>query len=186
MSAICTAPATALAVDLAAAREAIRMTETDLDGQLTLSIQGLAAEVESMTGQCLMEQGWRVTLDQFPAPCAGEAVIELPHPALAVQSVTYVDLAGANQTLAPAAYELVVERYRSYLSPATGSWPAAAARPRAVKISCTAGYGSDATKTPPVARQYILARLELEYCPPLNPPSREILDRMLDSLNCYA
>lgn len=185
MTAICTAPSTVLAVDLADAREAIRMTETDLDAQLTLSIQGLAAEVESMTGQCLMEQGWRVTLDQFPAPCVGEAVIELPHPAMAIQSVAYVDAAGANQTLAPEAYELVVERYRSYLSPAAGSWPATAARPRAVKVNCTAGHGSDATKTPPVARQYILARLELEYCPPLNPVNREFLDGMLDSLRCY-
>ncbi len=185
MTAVCTTPPAVLAVSLDDAREKVRATEDDgLDNQLTLSLQGLVAEVEHVTGHCLMEQGWVVTLDAFPAACAGaEPIIRLPHPVLAVQSVKYIDQAGIEQTLAGTAYEIVEERYRSFLAPKPGTaWPSAMFRPRAVKVQCTAGHGSDASKTPAPARQYILARLELEYCPPLRAPTLAQLEGLLSSM----
>lgn len=187
MSALLVTPPSVLAVSLDAAREKIRQTTGDLDDQLTLSIQGLVADVESRTGHCFMEQSWRVTLNAFPASvCGAEPAVALPHPALAVQSLSYVDEAGHSQLLGGGDYELVVETYRSIVVPAAGAdWPQTAARPRAVTIECTAGYGNTPDKTPPVARQYILARLELEYCPSVNPPAPEHLERLLDSLIVY-
>jgi uncharacterized phiE125 gp8 family phage protein len=183
MGAVCTQPATVLAIPIDEAREKIRATADDgLDDQLELSLAGLIAETEALTGHCLMEQGWRVTLDEFPRACGAEPIIRLPHPARAVQSVTYVDAAGAAQVLPPAAYEVITERYRSFLAPVSGSWPATAARPRADPVLCPAGQGPGPAQTPAVARSYILARLELEYCPPLHPPTLEQLGRMLDSL----
>ncbi len=188
MTAVCTTPPAVLAVSLDDAREKIRADEDNgLDNQLTLSLQGLVAEVEHATGHCLMEQGWQVTLDAFPAVCAGaEPIIRLPHPVLAVHSVKYFDQAGVEQTLAGTAYEIVEERYRSFLAPKPGTaWPSTMSRPRAVKVQCTAGYGSDASKTPAPARQYILARLELEYCPPQRAPTLEQLEGLLASLKVY-
>lgn len=186
MAAVCTTPPAVLAVTLNDAREKIRATADDgLDDQLTLSLQGLIVATEHATGHCFMEQAWRVTLDEFPRCAGGEPIIRLPHPARAVQSVTYVDVAGAVQTLPPAAYEVVVERYRSFLAPIAGSWPVAAARPRAVTVQCTAGHGTDPAQTPAPARQYILARLELEYCPPMNPPTLEQLAGLLAPLTVY-
>ena len=183
MTAVRTMPPAVLAVPLEAAREKVRATSDDgLDDQLELSLAGLIADTESLTGHCFMEQGWRVTLDEFPRACGAEPIIRLPHPARAVQSVTYVDAAGTAQVLPPAAYELVTERYRSFLAPVSGSWPATAARRRAVTVQCTAGHGTEPAQMPAVARSYILARLELEYCPPLHPPTLEQLGRMLDSL----
>jgi|GEM_PF-1884574 len=188
MTAVCTTPPAVLAVSLDDAREKIRAAEDDgLDNQLTLSLQGLVGEVEHATGHCLMEQGWTVTLDAFPVACAGaEPIIRLPHPVLAVQSVTYIDQAGIEQTLAGTAYEIVEERYRSFFAPKPGTvWPPTMSRRRAVKVQCTAGHGSDASKTPAPARQYILARLELEYCPPLRAPTLEQLDGLLAPLKVY-
>lgn len=186
MVAVCTTPPAVLAVSLVAAREKIRVTEADgLDDQIKLSLASLAAEAEAATGHCFMEQGWRVTLDAFPRNCGGEPIIRLPHPARAVQSVAYVDAAGAVQVLPPAAYEVVTERYRSFLAPVAGSWPAAAARPRAVTVQCTAGHGATPEQTPAVVTAYILARLELEYCPPMNPPTLQQLEGMLQSLKTY-
>lgn len=186
MTAVCTTPAAVLAVSLDDAREKIRATADDgLDAQLTLSLTGLIAETEHETGHCLMESGWRVTLDEFPHSGCGEPTVRLPHPTRGVQSVTYFDSVGAEQVLPVAAYEVVVERYRSFLAPVAGSWPVTAARRRAIKIDCTAGYGTTPDQTPAAARQYILARLELEYCPPMHPPTVEQLGRMLSSLTVY-
>jgi uncharacterized phiE125 gp8 family phage protein len=180
---VCTQPATVLAVSLDEAREKIRANADDgLDAQLALSLAGAIAETEALIGHCLMEQGWRVTLDEFPRVCGGEPIVRLPHPARGVQSVTYVDAAGVTQVLPPAAYEVITERYRSFLAPISGSWPATAARRRAVNVQCTAGHGTGPAQTPAVARSYILARIELEYCPPLHPPTLQQLGRMLDSL----
>lgn len=186
MAAVRTTPPAVLAVSLDAAREKIRATTDDgLDAQLTLSIEGLVAETEHAVGQCFMAQGWRVTLDGFPAAIGAEPVIRLPHPALSVQSVRYVDQTGVEQTLSAGGYELVTEQYQSYLAPTAGAWPSTADRPRAVTIECTAGYGNDPSLTPAAARQYILARLELEYCPPLHAPTLEQLERILDRLKSY-
>ena len=186
MAAVRTTPPAVLAVSLDAAREKARVEPDDgLDTQLTLSLEGLIAETEHASGHCFMQQGWRVTLDAFPAAAGGEPIIRLPHPAIAVQSVKYVDQTGAEQTLAASAYELVTERYRSYVAPTAGAWPSTKDRPRAVTIECTAGYGVDASATPAPARQYILARIELEYCPPLHAPTLDQLERILDPLKTY-
>jgi uncharacterized phiE125 gp8 family phage protein len=184
--AVCIVPATVLAVSLDDARKKVRMDDEGLDDQLKLSLEGFIASVEHTTGHCLMEQGWRVTLDAFPRTwCAGEAIVRLPHPALAVQSVTYIDTKGATQTMPAADYELVVERYRSFLAPRSGSWPGTAAQRRTVNVACTAGYGADPAQTPAGARQYILARLELEYCPPMPAPSIGQLEGLLEPLKVY-
>jgi uncharacterized phiE125 gp8 family phage protein len=188
VAAVCTTPPGVLAVSLDDAREKVRATADDgLDGQLTLSLQGLIAETEHAVGHCFMEQGWTVTFDEFPRACgADEPIIRLPHPVLAVQSVKYFDQAGVERTLAGMAYEIVQERYRTFLAPAPGtSWPSTMSRKRAVTIQCTAGYGSDPSKTPAPARQYILARLELEFCPPLRAPTLEQLEGALAPLKVY-
>jgi uncharacterized phiE125 gp8 family phage protein len=186
MTAVCTTPATVLAVSIEDARKKVRMDDDALDDQLKLSLEGFIAAVEHTTGHCLMEQGWRVTLDAFPRTwCGNEAIVRLPHPALAVQSVTYIDTKGAAQTMPEAEYELVVERYRSFIAPRSGSWPGTAAKRRTVNIACTAGYGADPAKTPAGARQYILARLELEYCAPMPAPTLEQLEGLLGSLKVY-
>ena len=188
MAAVCTTPPTVLAVSLDDARDKIRAAADDgLDGQLTLSLQGLIAETEHAVGHCFMEQGWTVTLDAFPAACgADEPIIRLPHPVLAVQSVKYFDQTGAERMLAGTAYEIVQERYRTFLAPAPGtSWPSTMSRKRAVTIQCTAGYGSNPLLTPAPARQYILARLELEFCPPLRAPTLEQLQGLLAPLTVY-
>jgi len=188
VGAVCTTPPAVLAVSLDDAREKVRATADDgLDGQLTLSLQGLIAETEHAVGHCFMQQGWTVTLDEFPRACGtDEPIIRLPHPVLAVQSVVYIDQAGVERTLAGTAYDIVQERYRTFLAPAPGtSWPSTMSRKRAVTVQCTAGYGSDPLLTPAPARQYILARLEMEFCPPMRAPTLEQLEGVLAPLKVY-
>lgn len=161
MTNILITPATELALTLAAARLALRIDGTELDGEITGAILGITQELETTTGQCLMPQVWRVQTDTFP--CAG---LPLPHPATALGPVTYRDTAGSIQTLDPSKYRLIVERYMSVLVATTGNvFPATDSSPDAVKVNVTAGIAEDADSTPAVIKMYIELKLKQQFDP---------------------
>ena len=61
-----------------------------------------------------------------------------PSPLVSVESVTYVDTDGNNQTLDPADYEVITDTRPGFIRPAWDkSWPAA----RSVLVSYTVGWG---------------------------------------------
>ena len=104
-------------------------------------------------GRALLTQTWKLHLDGFPcggryAPGKGyvdKGAILLPLPPLqSVSSITYVDTAGATQTLAGSVYQVVNrQRVRSMIVEAYGqSWPSTRDVPQSVTVQFVAGYGA--------------------------------------------
>ena len=92
-------------------------------------------------------------------------LLPLP-PVQSVEAVTYVDLAGATQTLDPGDYVLTGVGGAAYakLRPASGtSWPPTIREPECVTIDFTAGYGDNSTDIPEPIRAAIIARVAQLY-----------------------
>jgi uncharacterized phiE125 gp8 family phage protein len=94
--------------------------------------------VETRIDRALTEQGWRLSLDAFPA------IIKLPRsPLITVSALTYVDTNGVTQTLAVSAYRIDSDAEPATIEPAYGtSWPSTAAVKGAVKVSYTSGHAT--------------------------------------------
>lgn len=193
MTAVRTVAPTVLAVDLTLIKKNMRIDGDDMDDIVTGWAQGIIAALEHDTGQCLMEQTWRVALPAF----AG--AIRLPHPAIDITSVKYIDAAGVEQAMASSAYQVEVQAYKSLLRPARGtSWPSAYVDafadpddlPAAVFIELTCGLGNTPDLTPANVQLYILAKLVEQFDPATrlerDTVQSAFVDRLLDACRSYA
>lgn len=181
------APA-ALAVSIEEARETLRLDDESLDATMTLHIKGITREAEHVTGRAFVNRPCRVTLDSF------QDAIRLDHPPIAsVESVRYMDDAGAWQTLDPADYRVDSVSAPGYVMPARGkAWPSTADEVNAVEVNYTAGYGPDHATVPEEAQNYILAKLQVQFEPASGgsgsvgkPFNVGYMDGLLDSLKVY-
>lgn len=114
---------------------------------LLSSLMAAAGEVvEHRTHRALLTQTWQLTLDWFPCPTSA---IRIPKPPLqSITSITYVDAAGATQTLASPAYVVDSTGLTAKILPTYGtSWPPTRSQPSAVIITFVAGY-DDPAKIP--------------------------------------
>lgn len=131
------------------------------DDLLSAFIAVAREQVERFTGRALRYQRLRVALDDF------SDVIDLAYsPVLAVESVSYVDSAGATVVMDAADYRLDVRTVPARLAPAVGTtWPTPAEVPGAVEIVYTAGYPTGGSPDPePVPRSLVHAmRLMLTH-----------------------
>ena len=114
---------------------------TDDDSLITALIVAARQQAEHRTGRALVSQQWRYATDAFPVDS-----LELPLPKLlSVQSVAYLDSAGARQTLANTEYDVITDELVGRLLPAFGkTWPSCRVRPGSVQVSYTCGYGAAA------------------------------------------
>ena len=153
-----TAPATE-PLDLAAVKLHCRVDGDADDSLLTALIVTARSMAENQTGRALITQSWKQTFDGFPI-----AAIALEKPALvSVQSVKYYDTAGILQTLASSAYTAHTTGLSGLVAPAPGtSWPATQARPEAVEVAFTAGYGA-ASAVPQEIKQWMLLQIGQWY-----------------------
>jgi uncharacterized phiE125 gp8 family phage protein len=175
-----------MAVPLADAKGALRIEDdvTDLDAQVTTWTKGVIAMAEQKTGQCLMRQTWEVRLDAFP-----DCEVELPHPVLEITSVKYLDLSGVEQTLAPEAYRLKREAYRTLIRPIINTvWPDTLDETDAVVVTVECGYGDETTDVPEAFTSYILAKLVEQFDPAVRPDGgtvqSDFVERLLDGYVC--
>ncbi|HCZ17770.1 MAG TPA: hypothetical protein DHV85_25000 [Candidatus Accumulibacter sp.] len=130
-----TAP-TAEPVTLAEAKLHCRVDGTDDDTRITAFISAARHLAEQKTGRAFSPQTWELVLDAFPAEI--EVTIG---PLTAVSSIKYLDTAGAEQTLAGAAYVVDADHLPARIVPATGyAWPGTAALPSAVRVRFTCGH----------------------------------------------
>lgn len=160
MTRICTLRPTQLPVSIEQVRANMRIDGEYMDALLTQWLQGVTATTEHDIGQCLMRQTWEVRLDAFPA------MIDLPHPVLAVSSVKYIDTDGIERILAQPAYRLIPARYQSILAPSRGAtWPATWPEQHAVVVTVECGYGDTPEQVPPNVRLYLLAKLADQFDP---------------------
>lgn len=94
---------------------------------------------DGILGRALVTQKWELTLDRFP--CASEIKIPLP-PLRSVESITYLDTNGDEQTLATTVYAVDTAAEPGVVSLKYGqTWPSTLCQRNAVTIAFTAGYG---------------------------------------------
>lgn len=141
-------------ISLAEVKAALQVIHASDDARLSSLIAGAVASLSGrvgITGRQLGTQAWRLDLDGFPA---GALVLPLP-PLQSVQAVTYVDAAGATQTLAQDAYTVDTASEPGRIVP-LATWPQAAS----VAVEFTAGHGAE---TPEPLKQAICLQVEDWY-----------------------
>lgn len=173
-------PVTAALVKSTATVDADLTVHDDL---LAILIPSAREACEHITGRKLITQKWDVLLDAFPT-----AEIQLPlAPVQAIVSVTYIDAAGDQQTIASTNYVLDTSREsQPWLLPAEDyEWPDTLDTANAVTIRVTAGYGDTAASVPPNARHWIALRAASNV-PGCDIKMTEHHDRLLDSLRIWS
>jgi uncharacterized phiE125 gp8 family phage protein len=149
-------PLTASLLTLEEARRHCRVDHSEDDVILGAGIaaaQGWLDGWSGVLGRCLINQQWRQDWPGFPAG----PLLPLPFPDVSAAAITYIDPAGAEQTLSTAAYHIVSTASAAVLELADGAaWPATATRPDAVRVTFTAGYGAAAANVPAPIRSAAL------------------------------
>ncbi len=133
-------------VSLAEAKARLRVSTSDDDADLTALLIGARQYAENYIRGALVTQTWDYKLDRgWPMVCVDGYVrqrIELPlHPVQSVTSVSYVDEAGATQTLNSALYTVHIDRPFAYIEKAyDATWPSVRDVSAAVTVRFVAGY----------------------------------------------
>lgn len=129
---------TAEPISLAQAKRQLRVDGTDDDTYISGLISAARNYVENQCSVSLVVSTFKQTLDCFPA---GDTISLNFPPLLDVTSITYVDSAGATQTLATTVYSVVThERPGKVKLKYLQDWPTTRIQPDAVTITFRAGY----------------------------------------------
>ena len=114
--------------------------ESAIEDLITTYVDAAIGKVESASGRMLFKRMCRLTVDAL-----GSSIALPASPVISVASVTYLDTAGAQQTLASEDRALVDRFGRARLVPAHGiTWPATREFPGSVTVTFDAGYaGAD-------------------------------------------
>lgn len=152
--AVTVAPA-AEPVSLAEAKAHLRVLHSSEDTLIARLVSAAVSHVERVTGRALVTRTIELRLPAFP----DDDPILLPRPPLiAVASVTYVDTAGATQTLSSDKYTVTIdaEGYGAIVLDPDEAWPDTDETPRAVRVTYTAGYGAAADVPRDIASAILL------------------------------
>lgn len=180
-------------VTLAEAKTHLRV-DTDYitdDSLIRGLITAARQHAEQICRRSLIDQTWKLAIDQFPAPNMNVSSanwygpqwgiapgplsvvrpegstgyeIYLPNsPVIEVTSVKYIDQSGAQQTLEPSAYKVDNISQPARLVPAYGTtWPAIRNEINAVEVTYRCGYGGSADVPQPI-KQWMLLRIGAMY-----------------------
>jgi uncharacterized phiE125 gp8 family phage protein len=136
-------PPVTLVASLVDVRADLRDPDVGLNNQIESFIVMATGEAERYLGRAFMPQQWRVTLDEFPRNefgCPGAIMLDHP-PIISVESIKFLDAAGALQTLDPADYVLDKESEPGWIVIGAGkAWPVTLDRIGAVTVDYTCGY----------------------------------------------
>lgn len=142
---------------LSEAREHLRVDGSAEDTLIAARLTAARMHVEAVTGRQMMPATWELQSDGFP-----EGAITLPRsPVISVESIAYLDTAGALQTLAPSNYVLLAGSSPTadpaQIVPAFAkTWPAATAMPNAVRVRFLAGYADENAVPQPLKAAILL------------------------------
>ena len=136
-------------VSLAEVKQRLRLTNDDEDAVLTALIEAARTHIEDATGLILIEQKWRVSLDEWPE----RGIVFLPFwPLLSVEKVTLYDDTDQSRILLPSLYHV-----RKHSRPAKlhlqRSPLASVGAINRIEIDVAAGYGSAPKDVPSPLRQ---------------------------------
>lgn len=134
-------------LSLAEAKAHLRVDHSDEDALITALVSAAASHLDGYSGvlgRALVQQTWRHDRDGF------EDEMRLPvGDVISVASVTYYDAANALQTLPASIYEARADEAGPFIAlKADQAWPTTYAREDAVRVTWTAGFGTDATFIP--------------------------------------
>jgi uncharacterized phiE125 gp8 family phage protein len=138
-------------LSLAEAKAHLRVDHADEDGLITALIEAATRHLDGRDGilnRALVTQDWEYRIAAFPA-CGA---IKLPFPPLqSVTAVSYVDAAGAVQTLPSSDYVVDTATYEGQIRRAFGiAWPATRCEEHAVRVTFKAGYGTASAVPAPI------------------------------------
>lgn len=149
-------PPAAEPITLAEAKLHLRLETTADDALVTSMIAAARRMCEIRVDRAFVTQTWDLSLDAYPSAMVSPYTspyrelwllghrggIPIPNPPLqSVTSLSYVDVAGVTQVLAPSAYQ-VVAGTPGLVVPVYGtSWPSYRNQPGAVVLRYVAGYG---------------------------------------------
>ncbi len=147
-------------VSLDEAKAHLRLSGDADNAFLTRAVQAAREYLEGICWRAFINQTWDLVCDEFP-----EDTLELAKGRLSsVTSVTYVDTAGATQTLATTEYQVDTKREPGRIAPAyEKSWPSTRAQFNAVTVRFVAGYGASPESVPAAIRQAILILVAAMY-----------------------
>ena len=131
-------------------------------GAVSLFISAVRDRAETITRRALLTQTWELVLNDFPGSMGG-IILPLP-PLQSVASITYVDTAGALQTLDSALYQVDSDSEPARIFSAYGTyWPETQESPACVRIRFICGYGDTSDTVPAAIRQWILMNVANLY-----------------------
>jgi uncharacterized phiE125 gp8 family phage protein len=146
------------------------------DTLVTIAITASREYAEHYAGRAFAPVTLEGALDCFPA---GDIVLPTS-PVTAIDSITYVDTAGATQTLSSSQYTLDMYGLSRCIRLVYGaSWPATRAVANAVRIQFKAGLAVALLSK--AVKQALLIGVELEW-DKLTPEDREAYERARDAL----
>ena len=125
----------------------MRVDLTDEDAEIEIYITAARKEIEKLTGTHMIEQSYRLWLDNFPA-CN---TIYIPiGPVIAIDSITYFDENDTESTFSATSYVTDVISIPGRIKlKSSGSWPTTTLRVlNGVKISFDTGFGDSASTVP--------------------------------------
>jgi len=182
-------PPTSEPVDLATAKNFLRVTTNNDDTLISALITAAREVVETFTGRSIATKTYRQSLDSFPyytdsvmsQMAYPPSYYSLPRysttlwnysqmiklfapPLIGVLSIDYIDSQTQSKlTLDPSKYivDLENEPARIFPGPAGAIWPSVLYVPNAVQITFTAGYDTDPSSGPGVPKAIIAAILML-------------------------
>ena len=151
-----TAPTTE-PVTLEEAKQHLRVDTSDDDGLIAGYVLAARHWVESQCGP-MLTQTWDYMVDDAWPMIEHRYAIPIPlRPVQSVTSVTYVDSAGASQTLSAALYQTVLNVPTPYITRAYGaSWPTVRDQPACITVRFVAGYGAHPGSIPDPLRVAML------------------------------
>ena len=132
------------------AKAHLRVDGEDEDGLIARLVTTARRHLEGRTRRAFVDQGWRTTLDGWPAD---GIVVLRPAPLAAVEAVTVFDGEGTPHVVAAADYTVVAARMPGLVRIAGVASGLAA---NGLEIDFAAGYGPAATDVPEPLRQAIL------------------------------
>ena len=122
---------------------------------------GLLDGHAGLLGRCLISQGWRQDLADWPQAGPGwgpkSGIVRLPYPDVSKATISYFDRGNARRAVAPGDFELLADARGSYVAFRNRFARPALCPERgdAVQIAFTAGYGEPSDVPGPI-RQAIL------------------------------
>lgn len=149
-------------VSLAEAKAHCRVFISDDDGLIAGYVLAARQYLEEITGRALISQTWDYTIDEdwpwvIDENFRHRRLIRLPKaPLVSVTSISYVDAAGATQTLAPSEYVVDTSNLGGICAAYGVTWPAVRCQPNAITVRFVTGHGSNPGGIPEPLRQAIL------------------------------